>query len=330
MKTALITGIGGQDGSYLAELLLEKGYRVHGIELPSFSAKPESLPNLTHLLGTVTVHFGSMVDEKFVRLVLDEVQPDECYHFAASSFVSYDFDEETSILNNNVTSVHTLLSCLKKLTPKCRIFFAGTSEMFGQAESTPQNENTPLHPRSVYGISKVTGYHLVNYYRLHHGSFACTGFLYNHESVRRSPAFVTRKITSTVAKIKLGLETKLVLGNLDAKRDWGYAPDYVNAMWLMLQQEVPVDYVIATGENRSVREFVETAFNRVGLGYQDYVEVDSRFYREAEKVSLCGDSSRLQKVLGWQRQKSFSEIVEEMVDHDLQLLSGSYSSGRNK
>lgn len=320
MKKALITGIGGQDGSYLAELLLEKGYQVHGIELPQFADKPAELLNIRHLLNSVIMHFGSVSDESFLRQVLEEVQPIECYHLAASSFVSYVFEGEASILNNNVTSIHVLLGVLKQVTPKCRLFFAGTSEMFGQAKYSPQNESTPFHPRSVYGVSKVTGHHLLDYYRLHHGLYACTGILYNHESTRRGPQFVTRKITLTAAKIKLGLETKLVLGNLEAERDWGYAPDYVNAMWLMLQQQEPVDLIISTGKRQTVRDFVSCAFSSVDLDYRDYVEASPDFYRENESVPLYGDASLAKDLLGWVPTRSFEEIVQEMVAADMAIL----------
>lgn len=320
MKTALITGIGGQDGSYLAELLLTKGYQVHGIELPHFEGQPESLVNIRQLLDSITMHYGSVADEGFLRKVLEKTRPVECYHLAASSFVSYVFEEEASILNNNVNSVHVLLGGLKQIVPECRLFFAGTSEMFGQVESSPQKETTPFRPRSVYGISKVAGHHLLDYYRQHHGIFACTGILYNHESTRRGPKFVTRKITSTAAKIKLGLESKLILGNLDAERDWGYAPDYVNVMWLMLQQAEPADRIIATGKTHTVRDFVFSAFTAVDLDYRDYVEVSREFYREKETVPLCGDASRALNDLGWAPTRTLAEMVEEMVSADMKIL----------
>jgi GDPmannose 4,6-dehydratase len=327
LKKALITGIAGQDGSYLAELLLEKGYEVHGIELPVPAGEERRLDNLAQIRERLSLDFGSVADAAFMAGVIERVRPDECYHLAAASFVSYLFEEEAATLNNNLQSQHCLLATLKQLAPQCRLFFAGTSEMFGAVTASPQNEQTAFNPRSIYGISKVAGHHLLDYYRKQHGLLACTGILYNHESPRRGLQFVTRKITATAASISRGLEQKLYLGNLDAVRDWGSASDYVRAMWLMLQQDVPADYVIATGENRSVREFVDAAFRRVGLDYREYVEVDPRFYRETEPVALCGDCSRLEGELGWQRLKSFEEIVAEMVERDLVLLSADPAAG---
>lgn len=315
IKKALITGIGGQDGSYLAELLLSKGYAVHGIELHNIP-----LPNLAPIEDRITVHRGSLLSHGWLTSIIADTKPDECYHLAASSFVSYRFDDESLTLENNIVGTHNLLATLKELAPASRFFFAGTSEMFGNVEHAPQDEQTPLKPRSIYGISKVAGHNLVQYYRQQHGHYACTGILYNHESPRRGPAFVTRKITSTAAKIKLGMETKLVLGNLDAERDWGYAPDYVQAMWLMLQAEQPRDYVLSSGKLHTVRNFVEAAFSAVGLDYQGYVEVNPEFYREKEDIPLCGDAGRIYAELGWQSSRSLQEMVAEMVANDLTLL----------
>jgi GDPmannose 4,6-dehydratase len=331
MKKALITGIGGQDGSYLAGLLLEQGYEVHGIELPiPGEERAVRLRNISNIFDRIYLHFGSVDDKVFLSDIVQNIQPDECYHLAASSFVSFAFEDEEAVLGNNISSTHALLGVLKANVPQCRLFFAGTSEMFGHAEVSPQDEATPFMPRSIYGISKLSGHHLIRYYRDHHGLFACTGILYNHESLRRGFQFVTRKITSMAAKIKLGLETKLSLGNLDALRDWGYAPDYVRAMWQMLQRETPGDYVIASGENHSVREFVEVAFERVGLDYRDYVEVDPRFFREAEKVPLQGNPQKALSELGWRPTKTFKEIVEEMVENDLELLKKNTNEGSNE
>lgn len=324
MRRALITGIAGQDGSYLAELLLERGYQVHGIELPFPNGEKEGcLRNIAHLLGRVHLHFGSVDQKPFLSDVIGTSQPDECYHLAASSFVNCAFEEEESVLGNNVRSTHALLGVLKAKAPACRLFFAGTSEMFGQAEVAPQDERTPLMPRSIYGISKVAGHQLVRYYREHHGLFACTGILYNHESPRRGFQFVTRKITAAAARIKLGLEEKLSLGNLEAHRDWGYAPDYVRAMWLMLQKDIPTDYIIASGETHSVREFIEAAFGSFDLDYRKYVEVDPRFYRETETVPLRGNPEKAMKELNWRSTRTFPEIIEEMVENDLRLLARS-------
>lgn len=324
MKRALITGIAGQDGSYLAELLLEKGYQVHGIELPVPSGEREGrLRNIAHILDRVQLHFGSVDEKSFLAEVIQTGQPDECYHLAASSFVSFAFEDEETVLGNNLRSTHALLGGLKARAPACRLFFAGTSEMFGHAEVTPQDESTPLVPRSIYGISKVAGHQLVRYYREHHGLCACTGIMYNHESPRRGFQFVTRKITSAAARIKLGLETKLGLGNLEAHRDWGYAPDYVRAMWLMLQKDTPEDYVIASGQTHSVREFVEAAFSAVGLDYRQYVEVDPRFYRETENTPLRGNPEKAMTDLNWHSTRTLSEIIGEMVENDLRLLQRS-------
>jgi len=328
MKRALITGVAGQDGSYLAEQLLERGYEVHGIELPELSEHPEGLVNISGVRERINMYFGSVADSKFVSEVLSASQPHECYHLAAASFVSYAFEEEASILANNIESVHALLGGLKQLAPGCRLFFAGTSEMFGQVTAAPQDEATPYCPRSVYGISKVSGANLIDYYRNHHGLFACTGILYNHESIRRGLKFVTRKITATAAAIKLGFVDKLALGNLDAERDWGYAPDFTHAMWLMLQQETPRDLVLATGQRSTVRDFVDNAFSELDLDYRSYTEVSPEFYREKEAVPLLGDPTLAHEQLSWEPSTSFSEMVQKMVRHDLSCLKarGSFYS----
>jgi GDPmannose 4,6-dehydratase len=263
MKKALITGITGQDGSYLAEFLLEKGYAVHGMVRRVAIADPEHrLWRIKHLLDTIVLHSASLESYASIFGVVEKVQPDECYHLAAQSFVSYSFDDEFSTINTNINGTHHVLSAIKNRAPDCRVYFAGSSEMFGHAVETPQHEQTPFHPRSAYGISKVAGFDLTRNYREAHHLFACSGILFNHESPRRGFEFVTRKITSAVAKIKRGLSKELRLGNLEAKRDWGYARDYVQAMWLMLQQDQPDDYVIATSVSHSVREF---AGNRLRL-----------------------------------------------------------------
>ena len=317
MRRALITGIGGQDGSYLADLLVESGYEVHGIELPG-----APLVNLVQLAGRITLHHGSLLEADWLRSIVKSVSPGECYHLAASSFVSYRFEDETQILENNIGGTHNLLAALLEFAPGCRLFFAGTSEMFGTVEQIPQDEWTPFRPHSIYGLSKVAGHHLVEYYRQNHGLFACTGILFNHESPRRGMAFVTRKITSAAARISRGLESKLILGNLDAERDWGYAPDYVRAMPLMLAARQPCDYVLATGTLHTVRDFVEAAFSVVNLDYRDYVEISAEFYREKEAVPLCGDARRIASALGWRAERRFDEIVREMVTADLARLEG--------
>ncbi|MCE9533047.1 MAG: GDP-mannose 4,6-dehydratase [Planctomycetes bacterium] len=322
MKNALITGITGQDGSYLAELLLEKGYRVHGMVRRVAIEDPDHrMWRIRHLLDKVELHSASLESFASVFRVFSKVQPDECYHLAAQSFVSYSFEDEFSTLNTNINGTHHMLACLKEVTPKCRFYFAASSEMFGQVRETPQTELTPFHPRSAYGISKCAGYELTRNYREAYGMFAASGILYNHESPRRGFEFVTRKITSYVAKIKLGLADQLPLGNLEAKRDWGHAKDYVRAMWLMLQQEVADDFVVATGETWSVQQFVEIAFNYVGLDWRKYVVIDPRFFRPAEVHLLLGDPAKATKQLKWKPTICFKDLVEEMVQEDLNRLS---------
>jgi GDPmannose 4,6-dehydratase len=317
VKKALITGITGQDGSYLAELLLSKGYQVHGVVLRSEIEDPaRSLARLSDSIEQLTLHVGSIESYPSLQNIIEKVTPDECYHLAASSFVSYSFDEEFSIFNTNINGTHNVLSALKNSAPQCRFYFAGSSELFGRASTSPQNEDTPFNPRSAYGITKTTGYYLTSNYRENYGIYACTGIAYNHESPRRGFEYVTRKISRGAAQIKLGLLDKLALGNLDAVRDWGYAPDYVRAMWLMLQQTEPRDYVIATGEGHTIREFCDLAFSRLGLDYRDYVVFDEKFYRPVELVPLIGDASRARADLEWQPTIRFEELVRLMVDAD--------------
>ena len=321
MKKALITGIAGQDGSYLAELLLEKGYEVHGIvRRIAIEDTEHKLKNLRQVLDRVNLHVASLDNVLSMIKIVKDLQPDECYHLAASSFVSYTFEDEISILNNNVNSTHYLLAAIREFAPHCRVYFAGTSEMFGNVDHSPQDENTPFNPRSIYGISKVASYYLVKNYRQQYGMFACSGILYNHESPRRGYEFVTRKIVSSAVKIKLGMQDSLTLGNLDAYRDWGYAPDYVHAMWLMLQADLPDDYVIASGETHSVREFVAAVFSMLGLDYSVYVKVDPSFFRPAEKIQLCGNPAKASARLKWHNTKSFQGIVEDMVGSEMSHL----------
>lgn len=321
MKKALITGITGQDGSYLAEFLLGKGYEVHGMVRRVALEDPEHrLWRIRHLTDRLILHPASLENYASIFNLVEKVKPDECYHLAAQSFVSYSFEDEFSTINTNINGTHSVLSAIKEKAPKCRFYFAASSEMFGLAKETPQNENTPFHPRSPYGVSKVTGFHLTQNYREGYGIFACNGIFFNHESPRRGFEFVTRKITNAVAKIKLGLEKELRLGNLDAKRDWGFACDYVKAMWLMLQQDEPDDYVIATGKAHSVKEFVELAFSYVDLNWQDYVIIDEKLYRPAEVYELKGDYSKAKRKLGWKPQVNFEKLVKMMVDADLKRI----------
>ncbi len=271
-------------------------------------------------MQNLKLHAASLESFPSIYKVVREINPDECYHLAAQSFVSYSFEDEFSTMNTNINGTHYMLSAVKELAPKCRFYFAASSEMFGKVEQVPQTERTRLHPRSTYGISKVAGYELTRNYREAYNIHASSGILYNHESPRRGFEFVTRKITSHVAKIKLGLAKELQLGNLDAKRDWGHARDYVQAMWLMLQQNQPDDYVISTGETHSVREFCDLAFKHAGLDYKKYVKINPAFYRPAEVDLLLGSSAKAKKKMGWKNKTPFKTLVKEMVDNDLALL----------
>ncbi len=318
-KRALITGITGQDGSYLTEFLLAKGYEVHGIvRRVALEDTEHRLWRIRHLLGKVTLHPGSLESYASVFKIVESIKPHECYHLAAQSFVSYSFEDEFTTINTNINGTHYILSAIKEKAPQCRFYFAGSSEMFGQVKEVPQNEDTPFHPRSPYGISKVAGFDLTRNYREAYGLFACNGILFNHESPRRGFEFVTRKISVGVAKIKNGLTDSLVLGNLDAKRDWGYSSDYIIAMWLMLQQDEPDDYVIATGETHSVREFVQIAFACAGLNWKKYVKIDDSFYRPAEVHLLIGDYRKAARKLKWHPKVKFRELVEMMVNADIE------------
>jgi GDPmannose 4,6-dehydratase len=321
MKRALITGITGQDGSYLAELLLDKGYEVHGVVRRVAIEDPEHrLWRILHLKDRLHLHAASLESLPSIYRVFQTVKPQECYHLAAQSFVAYSFEDEFSTLNANINGTHHVLVALRDCTPDCRFYFAASSEMFGKVAEVPQNEMTRFHPRSAYGISKVAGFDLTRNYREAYGIKASSGILYNHESPRRGFEFVTRKITSQAARIKLGLTKEVRLGNLDARRDWGHAREYVRAMWLMLQQDEPEDYVIATGEQHSVREFAELAFSHLGLDYRDHVVVDPQFQRPADVETLLGDASKARKKLGWKYGVTFKELVHEMVEADLARL----------
>lgn len=304
----------------MAELLLEKGYEVHGIvRRVALEDVEHRMWRIRHLLKDVHLHSGSL--ESFASLfqVIRKVLPDECYHLAAQSFVSYSFEDEFSTINTNINGTHFMLAAIKELAPECKFYFAGSSEMFGKVHEVPQSEDTPFHPRSAYGISKVAGFHMTRNYREAYNMQACSGMLFNHESPRRGYEFVTRKITSHVARIRLGKAHELRLGNLDAKRDWGHAKDYVKAIWLMLQQDKPDDYVIATGETHTVKEFVERAFSMVGLNYKDFVVIDPQFYRPAEIEILLGNPERAEKELNWKREVTFEGLIKEMVESDLFL-----------
>jgi len=319
MKKALITGITGQDGSYLSELLLKKGYEVHGIVRHVALEHPQArMWRIRHLLDRIHIHSASMESYASLFNIISEIKPDECYHLAAQSYVSYSFEDEFSTINTNLNGTHYVLSAMKRQAPDCRFYFAASSEMFGKVKESPQDEETPFHPRSPYGISKMAGFELTRNYREGYGMFALSGILFNHESPRRGGEFVTRKVSSSAAKIKLGIENEIRLGNLDAKRDWGHARDYVKAMWLMLQQDEPEDFVIATGVSHSVEELLEAAFQHVDLDYKDYLSIDETLYRPAEVKILQGDASKALRKLKWAPEISFDGLIKEMVESDIE------------
>ncbi len=321
-KKALITGITGQDGSYLAEYLLESGYEVHGLVRRVALEDPQRrFTRINHLLEKLVLHSASLESYPSIFHVFSQHKFDECYHLAAQSFVAESFADGFSTMNANINGTHYILAAIRELNPECRFYFAGTSEMFGKVQEIPQKENTPFHPRSPYGISKVAGFELTRNYREAYDMFCCSGLLFNHEGPRRGFEFVTRKITSTVARIKMGFDTELRLGNLEAKRDWGHAADYIRAMYSMLQLSEPDDFVVATGETHSVREFCELAFAEVDLDYKDYVVVDEIHYRPAEVDLLVGDASKARQILNWEPKYSFKELIKEMVENDLRLTS---------
>ena len=320
-RRALITGVNGQDGSYLAELLLEKGYEVHGlVRRVGLEAPERRLERLLAFRERIQLHAASLESAAAIHRAVARIQPDECYHLAAQSFVSYEFDDEFSTLTANINGTHYLLAALKDIVPQCRFYFAGSSEIFGHAAESPQTEATRFRPRSIYGISKLAAFELVRNYREVYGFHASSGILFNHESPRRGHEYVTRKITSGVARILAGKSKELRLGNLDARRDWGHAREYVEAMWLMLRQPAPGDFVIATGVLHSVRDFVRLAFENAGLDYEKFVVVDQDFFRPAEAVPLSGDASKARRVLGWTPRTSFEDLVAEMVANDRRLL----------
>jgi len=320
-KKALITGITGQDGSYLTEFLLKKKYKVHGlVRRVALEDKSHRLWRLRHVLNKITLHPGSLESYASLVKLIQKIKPDEVYHLGAQSYVDYSFKDEFSTLNTNINGTHYILSALKEFSPKTKFYFAGSSEMFGKVRQVPQSEKTPFYPRSVYGISKVAGYDLTRNYREAYNMFCCSGILFNHESPRRGFEFVTRKITHTVARIKFGLQKDLKLGNMDAKRDWGHAEDYVEAMWLMLNQKQPNDYVISTGKQYSVRDFAKLAFEMVGLNYKKYVKIEKNLYRPSEVRSLLGDCKLAKKKLNWKPKYNFKQLVEDMVRADLEFV----------
>ena len=316
-KKALITGITGQDGSYLAELLLSKGYKVVGMVRRSSTVNYE---RIRHLMDDIEVVAGDLLDQMSLVEALESHKPEEVYNLAAQSFVQTSFTQPVLTGETTALGVTRLLDAIRVVDPSIRFYQASSSEMFGKVHEVPQTESTPFHPRSPYGVAKVYGHWITVNYRESYDLHASSGILFNHESPRRGLEFVTRKITHGVAEIALGHASSLSLGNLDAKRDWGFAGDYVEAMWLMLQQENPGDFVICTGETHSVKEFLELAFNHVNLSYEDHVTVDEKFFRPAEVDLLVGDASLAKKELGWAPKTSFADLVTGMVDSDLQLL----------
>ena len=315
MKRALITGITGQDGSYLAEFLLDKGYKVYGLVRRSSTLNFE---RIAHIQDKIELIQGDLLDENSLITALEQAEPDEVYNLAAQSFVPTSWNQPILTGEYTALGVTRLLEAIRIVNPKIKFYQASSSEMFGKVQTVPQNERTPFYPRSPYGVAKVYGHWITVNYRESFGIFACSGILFNHESPRRGLEFVTRKVSDGVARIKLGLAPELRLGNLAAKRDWGFAGDYVKAMWLMLQQDEPDDYVIATGETHSVEELVSLAFSYVGLDWRDHVVIDERFYRPAEVDLLVGDASRAREKLGWRPEVSFEQLVRMMVDADLQ------------
>ena len=322
-KVALITGITGQDGSYLAELLLSKDYKVHGIvRRVALEDETHRLWRIRKILKDVTLHAASLESYASLFNIILKIKPSEVYHLAAQSYVGYSFEDEFSTLNININGTHYLLSAVKEFAAsKVKFYFAGSSEMFGKVKQSPQNENTSFHPRSSYGISKVAGYYLTRNYREAYKLHASSGILFNHESPRRGFEFVSRKITHAVARIKKGLQKKLKLGNLKAKRDWGHAKDYVEAMWMMLQQNNPDDFVIGTGKEHSVVDFANKAFAHVGLNYKDYLIIDKNLIRPAEVDTLLADYTRAKKKLNWKPKISFEDLVVSMVENDLKLIN---------
>jgi len=320
-KKALITGISGQDGYYLTQLLLKKNYEVHGVVRRVALEDPDHrLWRIKEILNKIKLHVGSLESYASIVKIVNSIKPNEIYHLAAQSFVGDSFVDEFSTMNSNINGTHYILSAVREFSPKSKFYFAGSSEMFGKVKNIPQNENTPFHPRSPYGISKVTGFDLTRNYRESYNLYCCSGILFNHESPKRGYEFVTRKISLGVAKIKCGLEKYIYLGNISAKRDWGHSSDYVIAMWLMLQQKKPSDFVIGTGKNHSVKDFVKIAFETVGLDYKKYIKIDKKLYRPAEVQTLLSDYSKAKKILKWKPTIDFKQLVKEMVQTDLENL----------
>jgi len=320
-KKAFVTGVTGQDGSYLVDLLISKGYEVHGLIRQSTQFTPDRWGHLKNamLSRKLEVHHGDLMDASGMRSMLENVQPDEVYNLAAQSHVGISFEQPVNTSAVTALGALNLLDAIKRSKLNCKFYQASSSEMFGKVRSTPQNEQTPFHPRSPYGCAKVYAHYITQNYRESYDMFACSGILFNHESERRGENFVTRKITRAVGRIKAGLQDELRMGNTSALRDWGYAPEYVEAMWLMLQQEKPDDYVIGTGIRHSVQEFIDEAFEVAGLDKDRYIKIDQRFMRPSEVDTLTGDCAKAKEVLGWTPKVDFKSLVKKMVDHDIVL-----------
>ena len=321
-KVALITGITGQDGSYLAELLLAKGYKVHGIvRRVALEDEIHRLWRIRNIRDDITLHSASLESYASLFNIVQKIKPDELYHLAAQSYVTYSFEDEFSTLNTNINGTHHMLSAAKEINNNLRFYFASSSEMFGKVQQVPQDENTSLYPRSSYAISKTAGYYLTRNYREAYKLHASAGILFNHESPRRGFEFVTRKISFAVARIKKGMQKKLKLGNIKSKRDWGHAQDYVKAMWKMVQQKTPGDYVVGTGKEHSVEDFAKKAFAHVGLNYKDYVVIDNNLIRPTEVDALLANYSKAKKILKWEPKVSFDNLVIGMVESDLEFIT---------
>ena len=320
-KVALITGITGQDGSYLAELLLAKGYQVHGIiRRVALEDENHRLWRIRKIRNDVVLHAASLESYASIFKIIQKIVPDEVYHLAAQSYVGYSFEDEFSTLNTNINGTHYVLSAVKEFAGKTKFYFAGSSEMFGKVTKIPQDETTSFYPRSSYAISKTAGFYLTRNYREAYNLYASSGILFNHESPRRGFEFVTRKISFAVARIKNGLQKKLKLGNIKSKRDWGHAKDYVDAMWSMLQHDTPEDFVVGTGKEHSVENFSDLAFKHVGLNYKDYLEIDKNLIRPSEVDTLLADYSKAQKLLNWKPKVTFENLVIDMVESDMKLV----------
>ena len=316
MKKALITGISGQDGSYLAELLLSKNYQIFG----ALNKDSKNLQNIEHLINKIELIEYALNDSKITEDLIKKIQPDECYHLAGSSFVDYNKENQDTILNNNFNSAYFLLESIKNYASNCRFFLAGSSEMFGSSNESPQSENSIFNPQNIYGISKLKAFDLVKNYRQNYKIFSCCGILYNHESPRRNPIFLTRKISQSVARIHLGIDDQIELGDIESARDFGYAKDYVEAMFLMLQNSQATDYVISSGNVYKIKDIIKIAFDYINLDYKKFIKINPKFIRPSPQIQLFGDNSKIKKELNWQPQTDIKKIIYEMIENDIVLI----------